>query len=317
MCKLAVCILSAHRGLVLDVAEGNLMMRGGESLLLQRRRLRTELRAARQGAGLTQDQVAKAMDWSLSKVIRIEATNTSASSNISTNDLKALISLYGITDRDRADELIELARAGRVRPWWNEYKNVAPAALLELIEYESAASAIRQSETLFIPGVLQTEEYATAVLEEGYGDRMPAAERRELIRLRTRRQELVGGDDPPTFFFRLDEAAVRRVVGSPAVMRAQLRDLINLADRPNVTVEIMPFSAGLHSGMRGPFEIIEFAARKAVGDVVFLESPLGDTISEDAAVVSEYHEAFERLGKSSLNARETIAYLKGAIDELA
>src|SRR5690348_1589006 len=172
-------------------------MRDGDSLLLQRRRLRAELRKARIDKGLTQDQVAKAMDWSLSKVIRIEGTRDSTSSNISTNDLKALLSLYEIDDGDRVDSLINLARAARVRPWWSAYRGIAPDSLLELIEYESAASVIRQCETLLVPGILQTEDYARHVLEEYYGDgpkispRSSAYSIADLADLRTKRQELL------------------------------------------------------------------------------------------------------------------------------
>ena len=137
-------------------------MADGGSPLVQRRRLRTELKKARQASGLTQDQVAGEMDWSLSKIIRIE----SASSGISANDLKALLQLYGVKDPGQVDSLLALARAARERSWWSAYRDVAPQPLLQLIEYESAAHVIRQFETMFIPGILQTEDYARAVIRE-------------------------------------------------------------------------------------------------------------------------------------------------------
>jgi len=182
----------------------------GGSPLVQRRRLRSELRSAREAKGLTQDQVAHEMDWSLSKIIRIEG----ASSSISANDLKALLSLYGITESERVDSLLALAKAGRERSWWSAYRDVAPSLLLQLIEYESVASAIRQFETLFIPGILQTEEYARAVIQNYYDDEGPGSDKlRALVELRVRREGLLNSEHSPSFNFMLDEAAVSRLVG--------------------------------------------------------------------------------------------------------
>ena len=106
------------------------------------------------------------MEWSLSKMNRIEKAKT----GISANDLKALLRLYGITDKERIEELLALARAARESPWWRRYSDIAPATLLELIDYEYAASAVSQFETMFVPGILQTEEYASAVLQTFYGE---------------------------------------------------------------------------------------------------------------------------------------------------
>jgi transcriptional regulator with XRE-family HTH domain len=288
-------------------------MGDGASQLLDRRRLRTELRNARLDRGMTQEQVATAMEWSLSKMIRIEG----AQSGISTNDLKALLPLYGITDEQRVEALVELARAARARPWWHAYRGTVPESLLQLIEFESAASVIRQCETVFIPGILQTEEYARAVLENYYSDdpdRPEAGRIAEMTDLRTRRHELLDRDDLPTLFFRLDEAVIRRLVGSAPLMRRQLRSLIDLAGKPNVTIEIMPFSAGLHAGLKGPFEIVEFVPGAAAEDVVvFLESPRGDIISDKLEETAEYRESFERLGKVSLGPEQSVAFLEDAI----
>ena len=216
------------------------------------------------------------MDWSLSKIIRIE----SASSGISANDLKALLQLYGVKDPGQVDSLVTLARAARERSWWSAYRDVAPQSLLQLIEYESAAHAIRQFETLFIPGILQTEDYASAVIQNYYDEGPGSDQLRALVELRTRREDLFDGENPPSFHFILDEAVVRRLVVGPSVMRRQLRRLIEVANKPNITMEIIPFSAGLHPGMKGPFEIIEFAD-PSDSDIVFMESPRGDIISDD------------------------------------
>jgi len=285
----------------------------GGSPLVQRRRLRSELRSAREAKGLTQDQVAHEMDWSLSKIIRIEG----ASSSISANDLKALLSLYGITESERVDSLLTLAKAGRERSWWSAYRDVAPSLLLQLIEYESVASAIRQFETLFIPGILQTEEYARAVIQNYYDDEGPGSDKlRALVELRVRREGLLNSEHSPSFNFMLDEAAVSRLVGGSSVMRSQLRRLIAVAEKPNVTVEIVPFSAGLHPGMRGPFEIIEFVD-PLDKDIVFVETPRGDIISDDPKETKSYRDAFDRLEKASLGPRDSLALLARIAEEMS
>jgi transcriptional regulator with XRE-family HTH domain len=282
------------------------------SPVVQRRRLRTELRKARQDAGLTQEQVAAAMDWSLSKVIRIEA----GSVGISTNDLKALLLHYQLDDPDRTRELVALARAARERSWWSVYRDSAPPGLLQLIGYEAASFIIRNFETLLVPGLLQTEDYARAVIrpfEEG-----ATAERvNTLVEIRMRRQEQLDRDDPPLLFFILDEAVVRRLIGGKDVMRRQIRHLIEMADRPNVTIEIVPFRAGPHPGLKGPFVIVEFPD-PGDDDVLYLEAR-GDMIRagiSEEGEVSAYREVFEQLRELSLGPDGSVAYLGRLADEL-
>jgi len=252
------------------------------------------------------------MDWSLSKIIRIEA----ASSGISANDLKALLSLYGITEPERVDPLLALAKAARERSWWSAYRDVAPSSLLQLIEYESAASAIRQFETLFIPGVLQSEDYARAVIQDYYDERPGSDRLHALVELRVRREDLLDGEHSPSFHFMLDEAAVRRLVGGASVMRRQLRRLIEVAEKPNITIEVISFSAGLHAGMKGPFEIIEFAD-PSDSDIVFLETPRGDIISDDSEETLSYREDFDSLGKASLGPRDSLTLLARIAGEMS
>jgi transcriptional regulator with XRE-family HTH domain len=286
-------------------------MANGDGPLVQRRRLRTELKRARQASGLTQEQVAAEMDWSLSTMIRIEA----GSSGMNANDLVRLLRLYAVTDPERVNALLALARAARERSWWNAYRDVAPKSLLQLIEYESAARVIRQFETMFVPGILQIEDYARAVIQNYYGER-PASDRvHALAELRVWREGLFDGENPPSFQFVVDEAAVRRLVGGAPVMRRQLRRLIEVADKPNITVEVIPFSAGLHPGMKGPFEIIEFAD-PAESDLVYLESFRGDIFSSDPEETLRYREAFEEMGRSSLQPRDSLARLAAIADEM-
>ncbi len=321
------------------------------SPVVHHRRLRAELRAARLKARLTQEQVAAAEDWSLSKVIRIEA----GSVGISTSDLKALLSLYGIDDPHRADGLVALAKAAKKRGWESEYRefltNENQRELLQLIGYEGAATFVRNFETLLVPGLLQTEEYARAVIRE-FAER-PSGERADkdnedgesadedsadkdratreqaekeradkeradkLVEIRMERQKhLLELPEPPHLFFILDEAVIRRLVGGKAAMRRQISRLIELAERPRVTIEVVPFSAGAHPGLRGPFVVLEFPDA-ADDDVLYLENTGGDLIRrEESAQVLPYRETFEQLRSLSLGPKETIDYLVKVADEM-
>jgi transcriptional regulator with XRE-family HTH domain len=259
--------------------------------------------------GLTQEQVAQAMEWSLSKMNRIEKAKT----GISANDLKALLPLYGITAGDRTEELLALARASRQAGWWRRFSDVAPSTLLELIDYETAATAISQFEPIFVPGILQTEDYALAVLQASYGPESPAA---RLVSLRTRRRDLLASDGAPAFSFVLDESVIRRPVGGPAVMRNQLMHLVSLADLPNVTIQVIPLAVGAHPGMRGAFKVIEFGDEPDE-NVAFLEGPHGDIISDDPAETGRYLETFRHIARLALKPPESVGLLGEAAGELA
>lgn len=281
----------------------------GSSPAVQRRRLRGELRRIRHETGETQEQVAAAMDWSLSKLIRIE----NGSVGISTNDLKVLLGHYGIVADDRVEELVALARAARERSWWSTYKD-APPRLLQFIEYEAAAMITRNFEPLLIPGLLQTEEYAREVIREFSG--RPAKDRLDaLVSLRLKRQELLKRTGPPPwYFFILDESAVRRLVGSKDVMDGQIRHLIQLVSRDNLTIEVVPFSAGINHGQLRPFVVLEFPEAED-NDVLYLENRRGDPFSrDDPEEIIVYREIFEELRHMSLR-EGTVEFLRGLLDE--
>jgi hypothetical protein len=251
------------------------------------------------------------MDWSLSKVIRIET----GSVGIYTNDLKALLRHYKIVDQDRTGELVALARAARERTWWSVYRDAAPPGLLQLIGYEAAAVITRNFEPLLVPGLLQTEEYARAVIRQ-FEERSSAERVDTLVEMRMLRQQLLDRTDPPLLLFILDEAVVRRLVGGKAVMRRQVCRLIDMAARPNVTIEIVPFNVGVHPGMKAPFMVLEFPDA-ADNDLLYLENPRGDLISRDVPEeILAYREAFEQLWKLSLGPENSVTYLGKISDEI-
>jgi transcriptional regulator with XRE-family HTH domain len=282
------------------------------SPLLLRRRLRTELLVARQKRELTQQQVAKAMDWSLSKMNRIEK----AKSGISVNDLKVLLPYYGITDEERTDELVELARAARRPGWWRHYSDVASPELLELIDYESAASSVSQFETMFVPGILQTEEYALAVLQVFYDENSGPRKVAALVELRTKRRDLLTSENAPHFSFVLDESVIRRLVSSPAVTSRQLEHLVNAAKLPNVTIQIVPFAAGLHPGMEGPFELVQFDDMPDE-NIAFVEGQ-GDTlITDDPHETKDFLKLFQRITEKSLAPSDSVGLMLEAAAAMA
>ncbi len=274
--------------------------------LVQRRRLRTELRRARSEANLTQEQVARAMDWSLSKIIRIET----GAVGISTNDLRALLQLYGIHDAERTAELIELARASRQSSWWSKYRGDISPQFLQFIEYEESASVSRFYEPLLVPGLLQTEEYADKLIRKLADPGTPTTliDTRLTIRL-TRQQHLLEQDSPlRTSIFVIDAAAIERLIGEPTIAPAQIERLISLANRPNVIIEVIPFNAGLHRGLLEPFIVLEFPESED-SDVLFIESSQ-DLISRDeSGEITRYREIFEDLRNISLGPDGTLRYL--------
>jgi transcriptional regulator with XRE-family HTH domain len=284
-------------------------MADSASPLVQRRRLSTELRNAREERKLTQQEVADAMAWSLSKMIRVENAETS----ISVNDLKVLLDYYGIKDKEKTAELIALARAARKRGWWRgqSYSKVAPKELLKLIDYESAASSIQQFETMYVPGILQTRDYARAALQNFYADK-PAE---EMADLRTRREGQLTSEDAPQFTFLLDEPVIQRLAGGSSVMRQQLQRLIDVAKQPNVTIRVVPFSAGLHPGS-GPFEIIQFADA-ADEYAVFIETARGDFFADKPKDVQQYREAFDRIMQKSLGREDSVARIEEVAKAIA
>ena len=243
----------------------------GPDPAIHKRRLRSELRKAREAAEMTQRDVAAAMDWSASKLIRIET----GAVNISTNDLRALMSHYG-ADQARIDNLVEVARAAREQPRWSLYRDVAEPEYIAFLGYESSASVIRNFEPLLVPGLLQTEEYARELLKVLTDEDPHKVD--PLVDLRMERQELLVREaSPPSFHFIMDEAVIRRLVGGPDVMRRQLRRLRELVEQPNVTIRIVPFEKGLYPRFRIPYVLFEFPDPEDE-DVLYVENPLGELI---------------------------------------
>jgi hypothetical protein len=251
------------------------------------------------------------MDWSLSKLIRIE----NGSVGISTNDLRAILLHYKIVDETHVSELLALARAARERSWWSSYSDSVPPRLLQLIEYETAALIARNFQPLLVPGMLQTEEYAR-VSSRQLDPHMSSSRVEALVEVRIKRQDLLRRSDAPLQFFIMDEAVVRRIVGGGDLMRRQLQHVIDVSEMPNVTVEIVPFTAGLFPGLQSQFLIYEFPDATD-DDVLYLEDGRGALLSRDNQdEVLSFREQFEQLRGGSLGPEGSAEFLRRLVEEL-
>lgn len=281
--------------------------------VVQRARLTAELQRIRRDAGKTQEEVARALDWSPSKLIRIEGGNV----GISTTDLQALLRYCGVEDESRIRELATLARGARTRGWWDPYKSDLDSAYATYLGYELGASSIRWFSPLLVPGLLQTEEYARALTIE-YRPEAGAAE--PVIEVRLLRQDkLFNREDRPQQHYVLDEAVIRRRVGGqrdPAIMPRQLAHILEIARMPDVTIELIRFDKGSHFGMRGEFTILGFDSGPA--GVLYLENARGgDLTVADSEQIAAYLEAFDHLRQLALPEEESVAFIEAAAAQMS
>lgn len=265
-----------------------------------RRRLRTELRRAREAAGLTQEQVAQAMDWSLSKLIRIEAGYVS----ISTNDVKALLAHYRLHDSAQVERLVQLARIARQRTWWSAYRDSVPPAYYSYIGLEAEATRLCFYQSVGMPGLLQTEAYARAILTGIIPRPEDPAAARTSMELRLRRQrEVFNRPNPPAVEVVLDEATLHRRVGGDEVIREQLHHLIQLVEANRVTIQVLPFTAAVYTPL-GQFVIIGLADDS---EVVYLESTGLEDVLDQPEVVASHARTFAALREAALTPTESLA----------
>jgi hypothetical protein len=267
----------------------------------RRRRLGAELRRLREEAGLTIDRVAEALECSQSKISRIETGQVSATPR----DVRDMLALYRVSDADR-EAIVQIAREARQRGWWQKFVDV-PDGVPAYVGLEAAATSIDVYMALIVPALLQTADYAGAVIGAVRPD-LPAAEIDRRVELRLHRQALLDQERPPTLRVLLDDTVLRRPVGGPAVMAAQRRRLLKDADRPAVTLRVLPTEAGAHAGMDGPFTIFGFPAA-AERDVVALDSAADALYLEDAEDLRRYRRVFELLLPAALTPEESAALI--------
>jgi transcriptional regulator with XRE-family HTH domain len=253
----------------------------------RRRRLGAELRRLREDAGLTIDRVAEALECSQSKVSRIETGQVSATPR----DVRDMLELYRVSDAQR-EAMVQIAREARQQGWWQKFVDV-PDGVPAYIGLEVAATSIDVYMSLIVPALLQTADYARAVIGAVRPD-LPGGEIDRRVELRMRRQALLDQEHPPALRVLLDDTVLRRPVGGPAVMAAQRRRLLEDAARSDVTIRVLEVEAGAHAGMDGPFTIFGFPAA-AERDVVALDSAADALYLEDPEDVARYRRVFELL----------------------
>jgi transcriptional regulator with XRE-family HTH domain len=263
------------------------------------RRLRHELRRLREEAGLTHSEVARRLEWSASKLSRIET----GQSRVQTGDVRDLLDVYGVTDTAVCDAMVQLAREARRRGWWTRYTDVLGSGTY--VGLEADASALHTYESQFVPGLLQTEDYARAVIRAGQARPDPETLERRLT-ARMARQEILTRPDPPEIWAVLDEPVVSRPVGGTGVMRAQLQHLIEVSTRPNtpLTLQVLPLSAGAHPGMNGPFVILEFHS-PTDPPMVYLETATDGLYIEEPPDIERYTLRFNHLVARALGPDES------------
>jgi len=247
----------------LNQREGTLPGGADAGPTVARMRLGARLRRLREEAEISREDASVAIRSSASKISRIELGRTS----IKVQDLTDLLRLYGADKADR-ESLLALSRHGSVAGWWQDYGDSAPTWLKPYLGLEQAATLIRSYDAQLVPGLLQTSEYARAVFTLPGGSAGERAERQ--LALRMRRQEILHRADPPSLWAVIDEAALRRPVGSAEVMRAQIEHLLEMSRLRHVNIQVLPFRAGGHAAGGGPVILLRFAGDQ-LPDVVFLE----------------------------------------------
>lgn len=279
----------------------------GESPAVARRRVRLALRKAREATGWSQGVVADRTGWSLSKVQRIEAGDVS----VSGTDLRALLDLYGVTDAEEIDLLLEEARISRRQRWWTaqKFRDHLTPAYAQLLQFENEATAIRVYQPVLVPGVLQTRSYADTIIS-WYSKSLSAEDRQVRLDVRMqRRRNFADADDGAQFLLILDESALQRNIGGPAIMAEQLTELAGVARRPNVNIRIVPLEQGAILGVIGPFVVLDLSDEP--GDaVLYRESYVRDDLNHDRAEVQFHRQIFEDLWSLSLDEEQSISAIE-------
>lgn len=278
--------------------------------------LRGELIRLRKERGLTQELVAMELEWSPSKLIRVEGGRSS----ITKVDLDALMDKYGVTSDSQRERMQDLNHGAKERGWWYDYRTDTPADYLTYVGYEAGASLIRQFQGTVVPGLLQTSGYAQELTAATADDELKIA---SAVKLRLLRQtELAKRSPMPRQYYILDEAVIRRHVGiqkDPAIMPDQLRHIVARArDDERVTVRVIPFGAGAHAGLiGGPFTLLEFDG--GLPDILYLDMgpDLISMISAGDARVPEYADAFEKLLGGALSADESADFILSVAEEIS
>lgn len=262
-----------------------------------------QLRRLRERSGISREAAGEAIRGSHAKISRLELGRV----GFKQRDLLDLLTLYGVTDPDERASFLTLARQASTPGWWHQYSDVLPAWFETYLGLEQAATVIRGYESQFVPGLLQTADYARAVIGLVHGEeRDEEIERR--VALRMQRQRILTDSHPPAVWLVIDEAALRRPYGGRAVLRDQIQHLVDVSDAPTVTIQVVPYEVGGHAAAGGGFAILRFAAAE-LPDVVYLEQLTSALYLDKRADVDKYLGVMNRLALQAHTPEGTRAFL--------
>jgi transcriptional regulator with XRE-family HTH domain len=273
--------------------------------------LRSELIRLRKESGLTQEQVAAALDWSQSKLIRVEGGRSA----ITKVDLDALLTTYRVSSEPQRERLQALNRGAHERPWWAAYRDELDPVYVEYVGYEAGAAFIREFESSYVPSLLQTEEYAQVLSENS----VYAYRKARAVQLRMQRQaEMARRSSPPRQYHVIDEAVIRRQVGISQDRTVMPRQLLHIAERAQaeelVTVRVIPFSVGVHRELSGPFTLLEF---DVLPDLLYLDAGQRTLITGTDPRIALYANDFEVMLENALSASDSIEFIKDAAQAMS
>jgi transcriptional regulator with XRE-family HTH domain len=266
--------------------------------------LGSQLRRLREAAGITPEQAGYEIRASRSKISRLENGRI----GLKSRDITDLLTLYGVTDEDLRSKFLALVRQANAPDWWTPYSDILPDWFETYLGFEAAAATIRSFEVQFVHGLFQTEAYARAVARRGRKS-APADEIERRVALRLKRQDLLSRPNPPRIWSVMDEAVLRRMVGGPAVMRAQFQRLIKVAEFPHVTLQVVPFASGAYAGESGSFTVLRFEERD-LPDVVYIEQLTGAIYLDQRSDVEHYLEVVDELSSQALTPAETTRFIE-------
>jgi hypothetical protein len=272
--------------------------------------LGTQLRRLREAADVTPDQAGYEIRASRSKISRMEHGRV----GFKDRDVADLLTLYGVTDEQMRARMLASVRHANAPGWWSKYGDLLPDWFEEYLGLEGAASVIRTFELQFVHGLFQTETYARAVTLLGHKT-APADEIDRRVSLRLKRQDIITTPEPPQVWSVMDEAVVRRSVGGRAVMRAQMERLAEVANLPQVTIQVVPFGGGGHAAAGGSFTILRFAEPE-LPDVVYIEQLTSALYLDNREDVDHYREVMNELSTQALTPDRTARVLAEILREI-
>ncbi|GJF28777.1 transcriptional regulator [Kitasatospora sp. NE20-6] len=286
------------------------MLHTGGGVTAHRLLLGSQLRRLREARGVSREDAGYSIRASESKISRMELGRV----GFKERDVADLLTLYGLEQGDERNTLLGLIAEANAVSWWHGYEDVVPTWFQTYLGLEEAASTIASYEIQYVPGLLQTEAYARAVVLLGRHNAEPEeVDRRVAVRMR--RQQVLASRRAPALHAVLDEAALRRPCGGPDVMRGQLGHLIEAAGRPGVRLQVVPLGTDLPGAEAGAFSVLGFAEAE-LPDVVYLEQFTSALYLDRPAEVAEYAAALQRLSEASLSPERSLALLRTVHEEI-